>query len=678
MEASLPPGLGTEATIASETMVPRKNPRTMERVALLSKPARRPARSIAVVTRSSQPSRMDREGAPVTSDPAWIFRSAFHIPPTTHTPIIQAPPLLPALALTGAQARCGLHLRQLPLPADTEAKALELGGQRRLPPLAPGAWWCGNEGNWKCTGEWKSEPSTLATESVKDFPAFLAASACGLNVYNQAKEDLECFSLFGRKLSFERVFAWSVDLLSRNPFIGLTGKKLPYVNVMKNVPGTCVVLSHQQLAYCVVNTLFGNTVDGFEWNGLSARFGAADCCATPVYPQALLAFLASIAASPDGGASTYVAYCLPKSFALDVSGSKARSMAAIDVVDLSKDTFESTSDMMSGLPFVSVTDVAGDHIGGGSALCGIADSQDESLVQFYSDVLFLSFFASTAKPSSQPPSSQPPSSQPPPRPPLEPPMLPANPVSTIFGARRYLNYLSGHNVGSCGKILKHFWNSELSGPSNSHSVPIVEATGQTTAVKMFPQAFVAVTAQGGIPSCKGGFQPLCTSNRSASQRLPQSLTANVQILYAAYEPTNYALFSKAMPLLVKKVGISKFGSGVWWGDSNLFFLVDWIAVSLCSSYSPPTLNYYFYGPYWCENGPNDCFLLASAACQACIPQGQASTYLRSACGSASYNDIVAKFRGGTPQALLAAVMKVLPLPATTQIFEHLAAAQKVP
>jgi len=149
------------------------------------------------------------------------------------------------------------------------------------------------------------------------------------------------------------------------------------------------------------------------------------------------------------------------------------------------------------------------------------------------------------------------------------------------------------------------------------------------------------------------------------------LIDNVQVLDAAYEPTNYNLFTEALPLLIKKIGVSKFGSGVWFGDSNLFFLADWLAVSLCSGYAPPTLNYFFYGPYWCENGPNDCFLLAGSACRSCIPSNQTAAYMPSACGFADYAQVIQKFKGTPPQQFLQEILKVLPLPPTKQIFEHL-------
>jgi len=522
-----------------------------------------------------------------------------------------------------------------------------------------GAWWCGSGDNFSRTATWVRAPATFAVGSPTDFPAFQAEGACGADVYRQAKQDLESFSLFGRRLPFASLMAWCVSLLKSNPFAGLSGKQLPYANAFENEPGFTVVLSHHQLAFCVVNVLFGNTVEGFEWNGLSARFGLAACCPVPTYPQAVLAFLASIAASPDEGRSTYIGYSIPKDFKPDITTPKTQRMAAIEVVDLSQESFKGTRGMMSGLPFVSVTDVAGNHIGGGAALCAIADSQDESLVQFYSDTLFLSFFAAFPRPAEGP---------------LAPPMLPAYPVSSVFGVRRYLNYLSGHNDGGpCGRILDPFWNAGLPGLSSAISVPVSSSAGREE-VRMFPQVFVAVTSQGGIPDCKPQFQPLCTSNQSAAQRQPQMLTDNVQVLYAAYEPTNYSLLAEAMPILVKKVGISKFGSGLWFGDSNLFFLVDWIAVSLCSGYDPPTLNYFFYGPHWCENGPNDCYLLPSEECVRCIPPGQTAAYLTSACGSTGYTDIITRFQESSPAQVLDAVNKALESPATQQIFDILLAA----
>merc|ERR1712190_522891 len=86
--------------------------------------------------------------------------------------------------------------------------------------------------------------------------------------------------------------------------------------------------------------------------------------------------------------------------------------------------------MSGGTPFQALTDIAGGVVGGGALLCGIADSQDESLVQFYSEVLAFAFFASSAGAHQ---------------------MLPV--PFTLLGARRYLRDLSGESSSvdtTCG------------------------------------------------------------------------------------------------------------------------------------------------------------------------------------------------------------------------------------
>jgi len=152
-----------------------------------------------------------------------------------------------------------------PPVASRPSAAPSPGALPPAPTSAPNAWWCGNTGNWAQTAEWVHYPLSLLKQGDVDFPVFTSPNACGKQVYELAKKELGDFALFGKKLHFSHLFAWSQQLLRSNPFLRLSGKQLPYTNVRANQPGTCIVLSHRQLAYCLVNVLYGNTVKGFEW-----------------------------------------------------------------------------------------------------------------------------------------------------------------------------------------------------------------------------------------------------------------------------------------------------------------------------------------------------------------------------------------------------------------------------
>ncbi|CAE7443953.1 unnamed protein product, partial [Symbiodinium microadriaticum] len=88
--------------------------------------------------------------------------------------------------------------------------------------------------------------------------------------------------------------------------------------------------------------------------------------------------------------------------------------------------------MAAGVPFQALTDIAGQDVGGGAQLCHVANSQDESLVIFYPEVLAFSIFVGNSR------------------------MLPV-PFS-LLGARRYLNTIYGETgmgppfQNLCGKV----------------------------------------------------------------------------------------------------------------------------------------------------------------------------------------------------------------------------------
>merc|ERR1712190_428726 len=100
--------------------------------------------------------------------------------------------------------------------------------------------------------------------------------------------------------------------------------------------------------------------------------------------------------------------------------------------------------MSGGTPSQALTDIAGGVVGGGALLCDVADSQDESLVQFYSEVLAFAFFTSTKNNPSDTASS----------------MLPV--PFALLGARRYLRDITGQssNSGTCGQIVQKDWLNE--------------------------------------------------------------------------------------------------------------------------------------------------------------------------------------------------------------------------
>lgn len=244
--------------------------------------------------------------------------------------------------------------------------------------------------------------------------------------------------------------------------------------------------------------------------------------------------------------------------------------------------------MAGGNSFQAMTDIAGGSIGGGAGLCDIATTQEESVVQFYSEVLAFSFFAGGLGK-----------------------MLPA-PVA-FLGTRRYMTRITGQSgigppfFAKCGYISGENWlNDEIS--STSVSVRLGDRT-----LPIAPGAFVGVASK-----CARCHAPACSvedlvNNNCDAQR--HFLDEDVARWYQAYEATMYhPALHGAFRALVKRVGTGPWGAGEWLGDSQQSFLAVWLATSLLKGVS---LDYYAYSRF-CENAANQCLVLDEAGCKKCL------------------------------------------------------------
>jgi len=300
---------------------------------------------------------------------------------------------------------------------------------------------------------------------------------------------------------------------------------------------------------------------------------------------------------------------------------------------------EPCEDFLSGgTTFQAVTDIAGGNVGGGAELCDLANSEDESAVQFYSEALAFSFFTSAG-------------------------MLPV--PWTLLGARRYLSKFSGESstgppyFSSCGRLRKRDWLNE-----NIMTRGVeVQIGGMTTSLA--PIAFVAVASvcSGCTSTCEHG--DLVNNNCDGQRR---HLDEDLSLWYQAFEPSMYAsLLQPALRKLVRRVGTGPWGAGVWWGDSQQYFLAVWLATTLLAGRS---LDYYVYD-HFCENPGNQCFVLGAEGCAACVAQAAQPGLLQaSRCGSQSLKDMVSTFAGRTAAELHTALSQVGSPP--SQVFDLLA------
>jgi len=268
------------------------------------------------------------------------------------------------------------------------------------------------------------------------------------------------------------------------------------------------------------------------------------------------------------------------------------------------------------------------------------------LVQFYSEVLAFSFFVNSGSQK----------------------MLPVPWV--LLGARSYLTGISGEatRAGTCGAIPSGDWlNSGI-----ARSTASVQVGGRPATV--VTSAFVAVASRGEAAGCPVS---QAVNNKCPGQR--QHLDADITLWYQAYESTMYdTSVQQAFSSVVGRIGTGPWGAGVWWGDSQQYFLAVWLATSLVGGAS---LDYYVYDRF-CENAGNQCFVLgASGGCAACVaraagPGSADHPVLASACGTKGLREVIAEYQGRSAAELYAALNTVAGPP--SQVFDVLKAAVPLP
>jgi len=116
--------------------------------------------------------------------------------------------------------------------------------------------------------------------------------------------------------------------------------------------------------------------------------------------------------------------------------------------------------------------------------------------------------------------------------------------------------------------------------------------------------------------------------------------------------------------VVKRIGTGPWGSGVWFGDSQMYFMTMLLATNLLENVG---LDYYYYDRF-CENEGNQCFVLGKDGCAACVQQSR-SRVDASRCGTVTLKDVVEQFAGQSTQNLYSQLIPVGGPP--TQVFDLL-------
>jgi len=490
-----------------------------------------------------------------------------------------------------------------------------------------------------CGGEnfgmvsWRTSPRTLAAAAFDGFRGVNGdALAKATRVWRQAPPVLPG----GGVATFGKVQEFVRELLSSDPYFS-GGEAVPYVDLGTGAGGRVVAITQRQLAFNVANVLMGNDIPG--GTGLGA---ALHRCTSSDIVLSLLSFLAVLAQElAGGGQGTMLVAAVPRG--LDASWrSRLDNSALFDPSILVKvpghPSWDAAPDFMSGgLAFQALTDIAGGDIGGGANLCHTANTQDESLVQFYSEVLAFSFFARGSG------------------------MLPS--PMTFLGTRRYMNQLEGETstqapyLGRCGYIPERNWiNTDI--PRQTVSATLAGRTSPFAA-----SAFVAAAstiAEHG--RCQGGTM---VNNECDAQR--RHLDKDISKWFQAFEATMYnRVVQDAFRTIIRRVGTGPWGAGAWQGDSQHYFLTVWIATALLGV-GAPSLDYYIYD-HFCENAGNQCFLLGQGnGCAECIGRSGVGALRADRCGWQDIWGIVARFRGKPTRMLYEALLNVKPPP--RQVFD---------
>jgi len=512
--------------------------------------------------------------------------------------------------------------------------------------MCPDAGSCGKHSMQR----WESSPQELATKVPKDLARLPGLSKESYEPVRQRWHEAPPRFQKGEVVRLQDIATFMKELLESDPFG--TGDEVPYVDFRAAGQGKVVAITQRMLAFLVANALMGNTVPVSDGLTAALRRCSKKSGSPTGYVYSLLSLLAVLSRQLEHGAQgTVLIAATPESSG---EGWRQRlSEKTLEAPNICMEAGNGSSttcglkDFMSGgTPSQALTDIAGSDVGGGAQLCDVANSQDESLVQFYSEVLAFVFFA--AGDSGMPGGGS---------------MLPT--PWTLLGARRYLGDITGGTsaaapyFNSCGQIRSRDWlNSDF--PSATLTVPV---DGEHVSVAS--SAFVSVSSECTAASSQCPLTRLM-NNDCESQR--QTLDEDVARWYGAYEASLYPpAVSAAFRGVVKRIGTGPWGAGVWYGDSQWYFLAVWLATSLLEGTS---LDYYLYS-HFCENPANQCFLLGASGCAACIAKSKVdgSPVHASRCGDQSVKGMIAKFKGRSARELYAALSNVAGPP--RQVFDLL-------
>ncbi|CAE7594178.1 unnamed protein product [Symbiodinium natans] len=520
--------------------------------------------------------------------------------------------------------------------------------------------WLGKTGSEWIYSFLPKSPWTLADE-IDDGVSWLASVP--QDMWNQVRNKwMQSPPMFqGTPVTIQELANFMRATLRRDPF-STGGQKVPWIDLREGGAGgpvhsqqKAIIINHRQLAFLIINSLHGNKLEGIE-TGLDAAL--ARCSGvnsapglTPDMLYSLLAYLAILSRELVGDQDgTYLVGTTPgpanNQWLQQLAVGKMQPVTLCNHERLGAGTCGLSDFMAAGVPFQALTDIAGQDVGGGAQLCHVANSQDESLVIFYPEVLAFAAFVGNGR------------------------MLPV--PFTLLGARRYLNTIYGETgVGPpfqnlCGKVaVDNLLNENI-------LTQDVKTRVSLTPLSMKAASFVAVASY--CSDCHRGecSEPDMFNNLCDAQR--RHLDQDISLWLQAYNSANYTVPSRGprrhcqahrhrtMGRRIVARGLPTVLPGSLGGHEYATGRVALRVLGAGVLLNHVALDYYIYD-HFCENAGHQCFVLPKELCQTCIQlSGMSSVIDASRCGYTGAQDMVDRMTGRQVQDIYFLLRDIGPPP----------------
>ena len=487
------------------------------------------------------------------------------------------------------------------------------------------------------------------------------------------------------KDNYYKLVTFMTYIVKTNPFNNYSGSSVPWIDI-NNADFNYLCITQRQLAYCIILSIC-NYFD----NGGVVGDNAFDCvllsseqfdggCDNVI---SIVGFLVQCALEYDSfindtsrnddddwnGTRIIVSRPSPQSyddsFSTKINPDNMTLHPYYDTSgvqlyytsDMTSCTLDGINDFMCGQNGQMLIDIAGGGVGGGG-MCNIANTQDESLMIFYPEILLFTFFVSQAKNDGCGSScnvkdgggncnfqiTQ----------------LTTKNGIVFLGTRRYLNIISGEGSGTCGTIDQtNTLNADISRVSFQTITDPIDGNGVYYTSSFGAIASTALQSCCSTPLCtpacigtdtgctKAG--ATCIQNRyPGGVNTSDCIIPNINVFANFIDHSAYdSYLVNVLSSTAGRIGTGPWGAGAWMGNSQTFYLVLLAASSLTNI----PIDYYIYDRF-CENPGNQCYVLDFSNCSNCLSAYSDINLDEKYCGTKGVYDINTDYSFGTIQGML--------------------------